>query len=142
VTRRACRSFLTWTASIERKPLLAIFNGLLRGASILQATRGFPFCIRAAARGLLSKAALHDHSEDDTMTPTRGRIESLVMQIQTAFLENSMLSLTLPAAQRRFGLDGVTCAGVLGALVEARVLTEREGAYRRYVPGPAVRRAA
>ena len=97
---------------------------------------------RAAARGLLSKAALHDHSEDDTMTPTRGRIESLVMQIQTAFLENSMLSLTLPAAQRRLGLDGVTCAGVLGALVEARVLTEREGVYRRYVPRPAVRRAA
>jgi hypothetical protein len=54
----------------------------------------------------------------------------------------AMLSLTLPAAQRRFGLDGVTCAGVLGALVEARVLTEREGAYRRYVPRPAVRRAA
>ena len=76
------------------------------------------------------------------MTPTRERIESLVMQIQTAFLENPMLSLTLPAAQRRFGLDGVTCAGVLGALVEARVLTEREGAYRRYVPRPAVRRAA
>ena len=76
------------------------------------------------------------------MAPRREWIESRVMQIQTAFLENRMLSLTLPAAQRRFGLDGVTCAGVLGALAEARVLAEREGAYRRYVPRPAVRRAA
>ena len=37
------------------------------------------------------------------MTLTRGRIESLVMRIQTAFLEYPTLSLTLPAAQRRFG---------------------------------------
>ena len=64
------------------------------------------------------------------MTPTRGRIENLVMRIQTAFLENPTLSLTLPAAQRRFGIDEVTCAGVLGALVDARVLTQRDGAYQ------------
>ena len=51
------------------------------------------------------------------------------MQIQTAFLENPTLSLTLPAAQRRFGLDEVTCAGLLGALVDAQVLTQRDGAY-------------
>jgi hypothetical protein len=42
------------------------------------------------------------------MTLTRGRIERLVMRIQTAFLENPLLSLTLPAAQRRFGTDEVT----------------------------------
>lgn len=88
------------------------------------------------------RAALHEHSEDDAMPPTRGRIESLVMRIQAAFLENPMLSLTLPAAQRRFGIDDVACAGVLGALVDARVLTERQGAYRRYLPRPAVRPAA
>ena len=76
------------------------------------------------------------------MTPTRDRIENLVLRIQTAFLENPALSLTLPAAQRRFGIDEATCAGVLGALVDARVLTKREGAYRRYFPRPAVRRAA
>ena len=76
------------------------------------------------------------------MTPTRGRIESLVMQIQTAFLENPMLSLTLPAAQRRFGLDEVTCAGLLGALVDAQVITKRDGVYQSYVPRPAVRPAA
>ena len=76
------------------------------------------------------------------MTPTRDRLESLVMQVQTAFLENPALSLTLPTAQRRFGIDDVTCAGVLGALVDARVLTERQGAYRRYLPRPGVQPAA
>ena len=76
------------------------------------------------------------------MTPTRGRIESVVMRIQTAFLQNPMLSLTLPAAQRRFGVDEVTCAAVLGALVDARVLTKRDGVYRRHFPRPALRPAA
>ena len=72
------------------------------------------------------------------MTPTRGGIEDLVMRIQTAFLENPMLSLTLPEAQRRFGVDEVTCAAVLGVLVDARVLIARGGAYRRHLPRAAV----
>ena len=76
------------------------------------------------------------------MIPTRGQIESLVMRFQTAFLEHPMLSLTLPAAQRRFGVDQVTCTGVLGALVDARVLTQREGAYSRHLPRVTGRRAA
>jgi hypothetical protein len=76
------------------------------------------------------------------MTWNRRRVERLVMQIQNAFLENPTLSLTLPAAQRRFGVDEVTCAGVLSALVDARVLTRREGVYQRNVPRPAVRPAA
>jgi hypothetical protein len=76
------------------------------------------------------------------MTSTRSRIEDLVTQMQSAFLDNPMLSLTLPAAQRRFGVDEITCAGVLGALVDARVLTKREGIYRRNFPRPAVRPAA
>ena len=76
------------------------------------------------------------------MTLTRSRIESLLMRIQSAFLDNPMMSLTLPAAQRRFAVDEVTCAGVLGALVDARVLTAHEGVYRRNFPRPAVRPAA
>jgi hypothetical protein len=84
-----------------------------------------------------------ERSEDDAMmTSTRSRIESLVMQMQSAFLDNPMLSLTLAAARQRFGIDEITCAGVLGALVDARVLTKREGVYRRNVPRPAVRPAA
>ena len=78
------------------------------------------------------QAALHEHSQEDAMTPTRGRIEKLVMQIQNAFLENPTLSLTLPAAQWRFGADEATCAGVLDMLVDARVLARR----RRSDGGP------
>ena len=76
------------------------------------------------------------------MTGKRKRIESLVMQIQSAFLENPMLSLTPATVQRRFGVDEVMCAGVLGALVDARVLTERDGVYRRNVARQAARAAA
>jgi hypothetical protein len=76
------------------------------------------------------------------MTSTRNRIEDLVMQMQSAFLENPALSLTLRAAEQRFGVDEVTCAGVLGALVDARVITKREGVYRRHFPRPALRPAA
>lgn len=76
------------------------------------------------------------------MTPTRGRIEHLVVRIETAFLQNPMLSLTLPAAQRRFRIDAVTCAAVLGELVAAGVLTLRDGAYSRYFPRPVAPRAA
>jgi hypothetical protein len=76
------------------------------------------------------------------MTATRDRIENLVMQIQTDYLEHPTLALTLPAAQMRFGVDEVTCAGVLGALVDARVLTQHVGAYSRYFPRLAGRRAA
>ena len=76
------------------------------------------------------------------MTATRERIENLLMRIQTDYLEQPALALTLPAAQTRFGLDEVTCAGVLGALVDARVLTQRDGAYSRHFPRLAGRRAA
>jgi hypothetical protein len=76
------------------------------------------------------------------MTAKRRRIEHLVVRIQSAFLDNSMLSLTLPAARRQFGIDKATCAGVLGALVDARVLTERGGVFCRNFPRPAVRPAA
>ncbi len=75
------------------------------------------------------------------MTATRGRIEHLVVRIQSDFLDNPTLTLTLPAVEKRFGIDEVACAAVLGALVDARVLTEREGAYRRSPPG-AARQAA
>lgn len=85
---------------------------------------------------------LPDLLEDDAMTATRDRIEHLVVRIQSDFLDNPALALTLPAAEKRFGIDEVACAGVLSALVEARVLTEREGAYRRHFPRQAARRAA
>lgn len=76
------------------------------------------------------------------MTSTRSQIESLVIQIQSAFLEKPTLSLTLSETQRQFGVDATVGAGVLGALVDARVLTNRAGVYRRNVPRPALRPAA
>jgi hypothetical protein len=83
-----------------------------------------------------------DPLEDDAMIATRGRLEDLVMRIQTSFLEHPNLALTLPAAGKRFGVDEVTCAGVLAALADAGVLIERKGVYRRYFRGPSARRAA
>jgi hypothetical protein len=80
--------------------------------------------------------------EDDAMTATCNQIENLVLRIQTDFLENPLLSLTLAGAQKRFGIDEAICAGVLGALVDARVLAQREGTYRRYFPRLTPRRAA
>jgi hypothetical protein len=76
------------------------------------------------------------------MTPNRRSLENLVMRIQSAFLYNPSLALTLPAAQAQFGIDHVTCAGVLDALVEAGVLTSEHGSYRRHFPGPVGQRAA
>jgi len=76
------------------------------------------------------------------MRPTRRHIESLVMRIQAGFLGDGTLSLTLPAAQQRVGVDPFVGAAVLGALVDAGVLTHREGVFHRHVPRPAVRRAA
>ena len=75
------------------------------------------------------------------MTASRNRIQDLLLRIQSDFLENPTLSLTLPAAETRFGIDEATCAGVLGALVDAGVLAERRGTYRRYFPRPAWRAA-
>jgi hypothetical protein len=80
--------------------------------------------------------------EAEAMTPTRRHIESLVIRIQNAFLDNPALALTLPAAQERFGIDGATGAGVLAALVDAGVLTVRAGTYRRRFPAGLERRAA
>ena len=42
---------------------------------------------------------LLDLLEDDAMTATRDRIEHLVVRIQSDFLDNPMLALTLPAAE-------------------------------------------
>ena len=76
------------------------------------------------------------------MTPTRRHIENLVVRIQNAFLYEPTLRLTQSAAERQFGVDAVTCAGVLKALVDAGVLTIQDGAFRRYFPGPVEQRAA
>jgi hypothetical protein len=79
--------------------------------------------------------------EADVMTASRTRIQDLVLRIQSDYLDDPTLSLTLSAAAKRFGIDQAACAGVLGALVDAGVLTERAGNFRRLLRRP-VRHAA
>ena len=76
------------------------------------------------------------------MTATETRVGNKVLRIQTDFLDDPTLCLTLRRAQKRFGFDRATCVGVLTALVDARVLTYREGAYGRYFPRLAAQQAA
>ncbi len=69
------------------------------------------------------------------MTPSCGRIEALVRQVQSDFLEKPELTLTLSEAQERFGVDEIACEAVLGALVDAQVLAKtRDGACVRFFP--------
>ena len=57
------------------------------------------------------------------------------MQMQGEFLESPTLRLTLPEAERRFGVDRVTCDAVLGTLVDATVLARTpEGAFVWFFP--------
>ena len=70
------------------------------------------------------------------MNATEAQIGNMVLRIPADFLDNPTLCLTLPRAQKRYGWNQGPCAGVLAALVDARVLTHREGAYGRYSPRP------
>ena len=69
---------------------------------------------------------------------SREALEALVMRMQDDFLKSAALTLTLPEAEQRFGVDRVTCEAILAALVESHVLTlSREATYRRFFPGVA-----
>jgi hypothetical protein len=76
------------------------------------------------------------------MRPTRDCIENLLIRIQNDFLDRPTLALTSPEAQKRFGIDERTCAGVFDALVDARVLAVHEGTYRKSFHRFNARRAA
>ena len=65
----------------------------------------------------------------------RRRIEDLVLRIEGEFLETPELKLTVPEAQRRFGVDEITCEAVLDALVDAAVLFKTgDRVYGRHFP--------
>jgi hypothetical protein len=69
------------------------------------------------------------------MTFAARQIESLVLGVQDAFLNQPELQLTLTTAARRFDLDRFTCRAVLDALVDAHVLARTpDGHYRRHFP--------
>lgn len=69
------------------------------------------------------------------MMPSRGRIEALIRQVQSRFLETPELTLTPSEAQECFGVDEIACDAVMSALVDARVLAKtRDGACVRFFP--------
>ena len=60
------------------------------------------------------------------------RIAELVMRIEGVFLETPGLLLTVAEAQRRFGIDEMTCEAILDALVDSGVLFKtRDRVYGR-----------
>jgi hypothetical protein len=63
------------------------------------------------------------------------RIAELVMRIEGVFLETPGLLLTVAEAQRRFGIDEMTCEAILDALVDSGVLFKtRDRVYGRLYP--------
>ena len=57
------------------------------------------------------------------------------MRIEGEFLEAPGLKLTIPEAERRFGVDEITCEAILDALVDAAVLVKtRDRVYGRLLP--------
>ncbi len=57
------------------------------------------------------------------------------MRIEDDFLETPWLKLTIPEAQRRFGVDARACEAILDALAEARVLFKTgDSVYARHFP--------
>jgi Fic family protein len=63
---------------------------------------------------------------------TTGTIGELLLRVEGEYREMPGLSLSAPQAERLWGLDASTCASVLTALVERRILTRTtSGAYLR-----------
>lgn len=60
------------------------------------------------------------------------RIDDVLQRIQGEFVEMPGLRLTAAQAQRLWGLERDVCTAMLGALVDARFLSQtRDGAYVR-----------
>jgi Fic family protein len=60
------------------------------------------------------------------------RIDEMLQRIQGEFVEMPGLRLTSAQAQRLWGLEQETCNALLGALVDAKFLTQtRDGAFIR-----------
>jgi hypothetical protein len=71
----------------------------------------------------------NSHATELRTTPA---ISELLLRIEAEYREMPGLSLTVPQAERLWGLDAATCASVLTVLIERRVLTRTTGgAYLR-----------
>ena len=76
-----------------------------------------------------------EHLEGSSTSTRQRRIADVVMRIECEFLNTPGLRLTVPEAQRRFGIDDITCEAVLDALADAGVLFKtRDRVYGRLFP--------
>lgn len=59
-------------------------------------------------------------------------VDTALRRVKSEFMEMPGLRLTMPQAQRLWGLDSESCEALLGALVDARFLSRtRDGAFVR-----------
>lgn len=66
------------------------------------------------------------------MSAEQQPLDDVLRRVQGEFNEMPGLRLTLPQAQRLWGLDRAACDSLLGALVDARfLLRTRDGAFVR-----------
>jgi hypothetical protein len=71
------------------------------------------------------------------------RIDEMLQRIQGEFVEMPGLRLTAAQAQRLWGLDPQFCNALLGALVDAKFLSQtRDGAFIRTEGGQPTRTAS
>jgi hypothetical protein len=65
----------------------------------------------------------------------RMRIGAIVLDVQSAFLDEPRLQLSRREVQARFDLDETSCRAVLGLLADSRVLCMTDsGRYVRFFP--------
>jgi hypothetical protein len=94
-----------------------------------------PFASLDAVRTLLEDRVKSLIRRTVQMASNSARVETLVTRIQDEFLDTPNLSLSLPQAERHFGIDRASCEAVLGVLVDARVLARSaDGRYVRLFP--------
>ena len=71
------------------------------------------------------------------------RIDDVLQRIQGEFSEMPGLRLTASQAQRLWGLERAVCDELLGALVDAKFLSQtRDGAFIKTDGGPQISRTA
>jgi hypothetical protein len=63
-------------------------------------------------------------------------LDDLVRRVESEYLEMPGLNLTMPQAERLWGLDRSTCTVILEALIDRQVLKRTNvGTYLRWSPG-------
>lgn len=76
------------------------------------------------------------HPEGANRLPAETTIPDWLRLIRAEYIEVPGLQLTEPQARRLWGLDAITCEGLLSALIDVNFLKRTsKGAYMRADPG-------